>query len=100
MERTEVLFFTIVTFLVFLGLTYYGVGVTLWSSIAFAVFISFIILNIFYPPGKMASDNPDFTLGLYAFIEIVSVIIILIYVGQKSLKDFRYPDCPESCFKS
>jgi len=89
MERTVALFFAIITFLIFLILSYYGVGVTLWSAIAFSVFVSLVILNIFYPPGKMATDSPDFTLGLYAFIEIASVILISVYVGQKSLTDFR-----------
>lgn len=97
MERPAALFFTIATFLVFLILTYYGVGVTLWSAVAFAVFVSLIILNIFYPPEKMATDNPDFTLVLYAFIEILSVILISVYVAQKSLTDFRQNSCPLVC---
>ena len=97
MERTIALFFTIVIFLVFLALSYYGVGVTLWSSAAFSVFVSLVILNIFYPPKQMAIDNPDFTLFLYAIIQITSLLIISIYVAQKTLTDFRNQSCPFIC---
>lgn len=97
MERTNALFFAIVTFLIFAGLTYYGVGITLWSSFAFSVFVSLVIMNIFYPPKKMATDNPDFTLGLYALFQIVGLLVIAVYVAQKSLTDLRPSSCNLFC---
>lgn len=97
MERSVALFFTIITFVVFLVLSYYGAGVKMWSAVAFATFVALVVLNIFYPPRKMATDNPDFTLFLYAFIEIASVILISVYVGYKSLTDVRKSNCPLLC---
>lgn len=97
MERPIALFFAIMTFVIFLVLSYYGAGVKTWSSLAFATFVSLVVLNIFYPPKKVAEDNPDFTLFLYAFIEIVSIIFISVYVGYKSLTDVRKSNCPLIC---
>ena len=90
MERQAALVLTIIFFALFAIIVYYGAQVTLWSSIIFATFVAIILLNIFYPPGQMATDEPDFTLVLYAAVEIIGIILLAIYITQKTLSDTRY----------
>ena len=90
MERQAALVLTIIFFILFGVIAYYGARVSLWSSIIFATFIALILLNIFYPPGQVATDDADFTLVLYAAFEIIGIILLAIYITQKTLSDERY----------
>lgn len=90
MERQSALVLSIIFFVFFTLITYYGAQVTLWSSIIFGLFVALILLNIFYPPGQAATDDADFTLVLYAFVEIVGIILLAIYITQKTLSDTQY----------
>lgn len=89
MERQAALVLTIIFFVLFGIITYYGAQVTLWSSIIFSIFVAIILLNIFYPPGQVATDDADFTLVLYAAMEIIGIILLAIYITQKTLSDVR-----------
>lgn len=89
MQRQAALALTIIFFVFFGILAYYGARVALWSSIIFAVFVSLIILNIFYPPSQATSDDADYTLVLYASIEIIGIILLAIYIMQHTLADVR-----------
>lgn len=90
MERQSALVLTIIFFALFGVIAYYGARVSLWSSIIFATFVALILLNIFYPPGQVATDDADFTLVLYAAFEIIGIILLAIYITQKTLSDVRY----------
>jgi hypothetical protein len=89
MDRQSALVLTIIFFIFFILLTYYGAQVNIWSSFAFTTFIALILLNIFYPPSQIANDSADFTLGLYAAFEIIGIILLSVYITQKSLTDVR-----------
>lgn len=90
MERQSALVLTIIFFALFGVIAYYGARVSLWSSIIFAIFVALILLNIFYPPGQVATDDADFTLVLYAAFEIIGIILLAVYITQKTLSDVRY----------
>ena len=90
MDRQTALVLTIIFFAIFTVLLYYGVQITIWSSIALSTFISLILLNIFYPPSQMAQDTADFTLVVYAIIIILGLALLAIYIGCKAILDVRY----------
>ncbi len=90
MERQTALIWSIIFFVVFSLITYFGAKVTLWSSIIFGLFIALILLNIFYPPSQIATDTADASLVIYAGVEIIGVILLAIYVTQKTLSDVRW----------
>lgn len=87
MDRQTALILVIIFFTLFLLLTYYGAKVKLWSSVVFSIFLALILLNIFYPLSQMTTDDADFSLVLYALIQIFSVIILAVYITQKTLSD-------------
>lgn len=89
MDRQTALVLTILVFIVFLILTYFCAKITLWSSVVFSLFVSLILLNLFYPINKVTDEPSDFTLYIYAFFIIISILIIFIYVFQKTLCDIR-----------
>ena len=89
MDRTSALILTIIIFIILLLLTYYGAKIKLLSSIVFSIFISIIILNLFYPPIKIAEDICDFTLYLYALFQLVAIIFLFFYIAYTSLNDVR-----------
>ena len=70
-------------------LTYYGAHVTVFSSIIFATFVSLILLNIFYPPSQVTNDEADFTLILYAIVQLLGILLIAYYVAYYTLTDVR-----------
>lgn len=84
------IFFTVLVF--FTLLAYYGARITLWSSIILSLLISLIIMNIFYPPSNLPMDIPDYTLIIYAIIEVVGILLLIIYIIQNTLCDVRN-DC-------
>lgn len=89
MNRQTALVLTIFFFIIFLFLTYFCAKVTLWSSIVFSLFVSLILLNLFYPLNKVTDEPSDFTLYIYALFILLSILIIAIYVFQKTLFDVR-----------
>lgn len=89
MDRQVALILTFVFFIVFALITYYGAQVSAWSSVIFAIFVALILLNIFYPPSQLTSDQADVSLVVYALVEIIGVIILAIYITQRTLSDIR-----------
>jgi len=92
MERQSALVLTIIFFIAFAIICYYGAQITLWSSIVFSVFISLILLNLFYPISQATADDPDYSLFIYAFFEIMGLALLAIYIAQHTLTDVR-PIC-------
>lgn len=89
MERQSALVLSIIFFAIFALIVYYGAQVTLWSSIIFAIFVSLILLVLFYPVSQLTTDDPDFTLGLYAAFLIIGIVLLAIYITQRALCDVR-----------
>jgi hypothetical protein len=89
MERQSALVLTIIFFMVFAILAYYGAQVTLWSSIIFSVFVSLILLNLFYPISQATADDPDYSLVIYAIFEVVGIFVLALYIAQRTLNDVR-----------
>ena len=89
MERQAALVLSIIFFALFALITYLGAEITAWSSIIFGLFLALILLNIFYPPGQVASDDADFTLFIYAAFEVIGILLLAIYITQKILSDVR-----------
>lgn len=89
MQRSVALVLSIISFFVFLLLIYYGALVTMWSSFILALFGALILLNLFYPPSQVANDDADYTLVIYALLEIIGVIFLGIYILEKCLVDVR-----------
>jgi len=92
MERQSALVLSIIFFIIFALITYYGANITLWSSIIFGLFVSLILLNYFYPVSQLTSDDADFTLVLYAAFEIIGIILLAIYITQSTLSNVRTPN--------
>lgn len=97
MNRQTALVLTILLFIIFLFLTHFCARITLWSSIVCSVFVCLILLNLFYPINKVTDEPSDFTLYIYAFIIVISLLIIAIYVFQKTLTDTIKIDPNNSC---
>ena len=92
MDRQTALILTIIFFLVFMIIAHYGAKITSWASIAFGAFTAFILLNVFYPPSQLTSDTADYSLVIYAIFEIAAVVILALYIIQKTLSEVR-PMC-------
>jgi tellurite resistance protein TehA-like permease len=89
MERQIAILIFFIVLIFFTLIAYYGARITLWSSIVLSVLISLIIMNIFYPPSNLPMDVADYTLIIYALIEIIGILIIIIYIIQHTLCDER-----------
>ena len=89
MERQAALVLSIIFFLLFALISYYGARVTLWSSIIFGLFVGLILLILFYPPSQATTDDPDYTLVIYACYVIFGLILLAIYIAQRTLSDTR-----------
>lgn len=89
MDRTTALIISIALFILFILLAYYGARVTLWSSIIFALFVGLILLFMFYPPSQATSDVADASLIVYACYVILGIILLGVYIAQKTLSDTR-----------
>lgn len=81
------IFFSALIF--FTLLAYYGAQINLWSSIILAILISLIIMNVFYPPSNIPMDTADYTLIIYTAIEIISILLLIIYILCCTLCDER-----------
>lgn len=89
MQRSAALVLSILFFILFSIIAYYGTKITLCSSIIVALLISLIILNIFYPPSQVPMDEADYTLVVYACIEIVGLLLLGVYIAYKTLTDVQ-----------
>lgn len=89
MERQSALVLSIIFFIIFVIIAYYGAHVKIWSSIIFGLFVSLILLNLFYPVSQLTTDDADFTLVLYAIFEIGGLILLGVYITQKTLSDVK-----------
>ena len=85
------IFFCVLIF--FSLISYYGARITLWSSIILSLLISLIIMNIFYPPSNIPMDIADYTLIIYAIIEIIGLLLLIIYIIHHTLIDERNIVC-------
>lgn len=92
MERQVALILSIIFFIVFALLSFYGCRVSLWSSLIFSVFVALILLNIFYPPSQVSNEDADIMLVVYAAFEIIGIVLLAIYITLKTLGDVR-TDC-------
>lgn len=92
MNRQSSLVLLIFFLLLFWCLAYFGARITFWSSLVFAIFVSLILLNLFYPPSNLSTDIADFTLIMYATFLIIGVFIILVYLLINTLSDVRKCD--------
>lgn len=91
MERIAALVFSIISLLALTLILYYGGGLSMLSSFVLSAFLSFILLNVLYPPMNVAGDKTDFTLTLYAILEILYLLSFSFYIVYKTLTDIR-PD--------
>lgn len=91
MERQSALILSIIFFTLFTLITYYGAQVTLWSSIIFGLFVALILLNLFYPVSQLTTDDADCSLVIYAAFEIIGIVLLAIYITQRTLSDVRSP---------
>ncbi len=89
MDRQSALTLMIIFFIVFFMLSYYGAMLTVFSSLVFSTFVSLILLNIFYPPNQVANDDADFTLVIYAVLQLLGILFIAFYVAYNTLIDVR-----------
>lgn len=89
MQRETALVLSIIIFILFGLIAYFGARITVWSSIAFASFIALILLNVFYPPSQATVDTASPSLVIYALMEIIGIILLAVYITQKTLQDTR-----------
>jgi hypothetical protein len=89
MDRSSALILCVLVFAIFGLLSYYGAKVKAWPSIVFSIFISLIILNIFYPPRNLATDEANFTLFIYAFIILFGIFLLGVYITISTLTTIR-----------
>ena len=93
MQRSVAIIVAIIVCIFFTLIAYYGAKLTLWSSIILSIFLSLIILLVFYPPSQIPNDVADYTLVLYALIEIIGAFLIGIYIIQCAICDVRNEQC-------
>ena len=89
MNRQSALVLAIIFFALFSAIAYYGAMITWWSSIILGMFVSLILLNMFYPISELTTDDADFTLCVYAAFIIFGIVLLAIYITQKTLSDVR-----------
>ena len=87
MEREEALVTSLFFFVLFGLLIHYGAQINWWSSLALATLLALILLNIFYPPSQVTSDEATASLAVYMILEVVGIILLLIYIIERSLRD-------------
>ena len=89
MQRESALLLSFCLLIFFALVAYYGAQVTLWSSVILAIFLSIILLNFFYPITKLSKDQSDNSLICYGLFIIIGLIILAVYITQKTLIDKR-----------
>lgn len=89
MRRTDALVIVILVFLVFLFICYYGIYLTLFSSVALSVILALIVLQFLYPISQVLKESGDETLIVYALLITIALIILFFYIGIKAVCDVR-----------
>ena len=89
MERAVVLVLALIIFVLFVLLGYYGARLTWWAAIVLGTLVTLILLNMLYPPSMLASTDADWTVVIYAFVQLVGFIILFVYIAQRCLTDVR-----------
>lgn len=89
MDRIVALVFIAVCFILFFILVYFGVNCPLIESLVFSTLLAVILLNYFYPLSQLANDEADYSALIYALVEIIGIVVIIIYVAYKTLTSSR-----------
>lgn len=89
MDRIVALLLIAVCFILFFILVYFGVRCTLVESLVFSTLLAIILLNYFYPLSQLANDEADYSALIYALIEIIGIVVIIVYVAYKTLTSSR-----------
>ena len=89
MDVQSALVLIIFIFILFWFIAYYGIKLSLCSSIVLTTFISLILLIAIYPPSKIVDQEADFALVLYGVFIILALILIALYVFYYTLTDTR-----------
>lgn len=93
MQRWTALIAFAIVFIFFVLIAYFGALITLWSSIVLALFLSLIILVIYYPPSQIPSDIADYTLVIYAIVIIIGMFLLGVYIIEHAICDVRIRHC-------
>lgn len=89
MDRKISILLATVLFVFFLYVSYRKVMLNSFSTVALSTFLSIIVLNVFYSPHRLAIDEVDFTIMVYAIYQLLAVSILSLYVMKKCLEDVR-----------
>lgn len=89
MNRQSALVLIILIFFIFIIICYYGIKITMLSSLVFSTFTCLLLLFLFYPPNKIISDPNDFTLIVYSVLVILGVLFLAFYIACNTLMDVR-----------
>lgn len=89
MKRADALSLSLLFFLLVLFLCYYGIVLTLFSSIVIALILTLIVLQVLYPITQIIKDKADETLFVYAFLVVLALIVLLCYIWIRAMCDVR-----------
>lgn len=87
MNREISILITVIFFILVILMLKFGARLNTFSSIALSAVLSFIILNFIYPPSQNVNQAADISLLVYAFLEILFILIIVFYILYKSIND-------------
>jgi heme/copper-type cytochrome/quinol oxidase subunit 4 len=89
MDRQNALTLTIIFFIIFMSLLYYGTRITFLSSLSLSIFMSLVILLTLYPLNNLTKDTADFTLYIYGVFIVIGAIVLSLYILYNSICDVR-----------
>ena len=87
MDLFVCLVLTILIFIFFLIIAYFGVCVEIFNALAIAFLASIISLNLYYPPGNLANQEATISLWLYVSYLILGFGYLTIYILSISLNN-------------
>lgn len=91
MRRPIAILLALFCFILFAIIAYMGVKLRILSSLCFGLLVSLVLLNLFYPPIELASEEADFSLVIYALAWLLAILFIIIYLLYSIFRDVR-PD--------
>ena len=74
------LVFTFIVVLVVFVIAYSGAKLNLFASIALALLLGLIALNLAFPPSELANQEANVTLWVYGVFEIFAIFFSLLYI--------------------
>lgn len=80
MELTRVLFLAFFLFLFVVLTARCGIRTSWWSAITLATLIILVYINVFFPPVRIARLELKAPLFIYASIQFLGVILIILYI--------------------